>query len=130
MPKKLSAFPQHELERALAEQSFGIKAFKLVDKSSELEASATIQLLEGHWIQLTLTTYGYRVCALRFLIFARPSSTLSQLHVRDGIAGDSYETVENALEHASPLYSKAKQEVLSEKLSALQETRSRTSSRF
>lgn len=55
------AFPGVELERALSEQSFGVKAYKIISNASDLEASAQVQLLEGHWIKLSLTTQGYQV---------------------------------------------------------------------
>ena len=55
------AFPEVELERALSEQSFGVKAYKIISNASDLEASAQVQLLEGHWIKLSLTTQGYQV---------------------------------------------------------------------
>lgn len=58
-----SAFYAQELENALAEQSFGIHNFKITT-ASPLQCSASVTLLEGNTIQITLKNCGYYASVL------------------------------------------------------------------
>lgn len=62
-----SAFYARELGKALGEQSFGIRDFQITEDSS-LQCSASVTLLEGNTIQVTLKKSGYSVSVLRFLM--------------------------------------------------------------
>ncbi|PPQ67729.1 hypothetical protein CVT25_009335 [Psilocybe cyanescens] len=91
------SFCHSELQRALKEQSFGIKNFTILSSSHE-QASAAIVLLEGRKIIVQLTTRGYSII--------------------DGGPSTVHETLEGLL-HISALYAKKRQEVLMAKLSKL-----------
>jgi len=58
-----SAFYAQELENVLGEQSFGIQNFKITTSSS-LHCSASVTLLEGNTIQVTLKNSGYYASVL------------------------------------------------------------------
>jgi hypothetical protein len=55
-----SSFYGDELLRALSEQSFGIKSFSTL-ASTELEATASMTILEGQTINIKLAMRGYSV---------------------------------------------------------------------
>jgi hypothetical protein len=59
-PDLPSSFFGDELLRSLAEQSFGIKSF-CTHAATQLQATASVTLLEGHNIDITLTIQGYSV---------------------------------------------------------------------
>ncbi|KAJ3539039.1 hypothetical protein NM688_g6425 [Phlebia brevispora] len=96
-------FPAAELQQALQEQSFGIKSFEL-SEAPEHEASAHVDLLEGRGVRVSLTSRGY------------------QLHDSSELREHLFETIEDALQAVSPLYVKAKNNVLHEKLVAFAAT--------
>ena len=56
-----SSFCRTELQRALKEQTFGIKNFSITSCSAE-RASASVVLLEGQRLVVQLTTEGFSVC--------------------------------------------------------------------
>lgn len=53
-------FAHTELERALQEQSYGLKNFEIL-KKTHLEATAKVTVLEGDVIVVSLTPRGYQV---------------------------------------------------------------------
>lgn len=55
-----SSFFGDELLRALTEESFGIKAFSTI-ATTQLQATASVTLLEGQTIHIKLETRGYSV---------------------------------------------------------------------
>ncbi|KAG1822842.1 uncharacterized protein BJ212DRAFT_1255734, partial [Suillus subaureus] len=61
-PKIMSpSFYHTELSRALSEQAFGLTRFDVYGGSSPHEATASVTLLEGRTIRITLTARGYQV---------------------------------------------------------------------
>ena len=58
---KPPTFTQEELARALKEQSFGITTFEIVS-TTPLKATASIVLLEGQTILVSLSSRGFHVC--------------------------------------------------------------------
>lgn len=61
-PKIMStSFYHAELSRALSEQAFGLARFDVCRGSSPHEATASVTLLEGRTIRITLTARGYQV---------------------------------------------------------------------
>lgn len=62
LPKIMStSFYHTELTRALSEQAFGLVRFDVYGGSSPHEATASVSLLEGKTIRITLTARGYQV---------------------------------------------------------------------
>lgn len=61
----MSSFCSTELQRALKEQTFGIKSYSISSTSSQ-QATASVVLLEGSKITVLLTTQGFSVrsCSL------------------------------------------------------------------
>jgi len=55
------SFYQTELSKALSEQAFGLARFDVCGGSSPHEATASVTLLEGRTIRITLTVRGYQV---------------------------------------------------------------------
>ncbi|KJA23986.1 hypothetical protein HYPSUDRAFT_214755 [Hypholoma sublateritium FD-334 SS-4] len=91
-----ASFCHSELQRALKEQAFGIKKFTITSASGQ-QAIATVVLLDGAKLLVQLTTQGY--------------SIVSTTQV--------YETVEDLLQAASPIYAEKRQELLYAELSKL-----------
>ncbi|KAI0087915.1 hypothetical protein BDY19DRAFT_230976 [Irpex rosettiformis] len=95
-------FAANELAQALSEQAFGISGFIMKEKGDTgVEAIAEIELLEGTVAEISLTSRGYQL----------KDST----HV--------YESIELALQAASPRYAEAKHAELVAKLSSLASSR-------
>lgn len=61
-----SSFWAEELQRALAEQSFGIRVYSII-ATTPLRATASVTLHEGHSIFILLTSRGYSVRSLAVL---------------------------------------------------------------
>jgi len=59
----LSSFYGDELLRALTEQSFGIKIFSIL-ATTQLQATASVTLLEGRQLDIKLAMRGYSVRAV------------------------------------------------------------------
>jgi hypothetical protein len=55
------SFYQTELSKALSEQAFGLARFDVCGGSSPHEATASVTLLEGRTIRITLTVRGYQL---------------------------------------------------------------------
>ncbi|KAG2010213.1 hypothetical protein CC2G_013052 [Coprinopsis cinerea AmutBmut pab1-1] len=99
-----SSFYHDELERALAEQRFGVHSYRILS-SSPRQSSAFVTTLEGHKLNVALTAQGYTVES------KRSDGTESTVPPR------TYETIEDLLQAISPSYSIRRQERL---ISALQ----------
>ncbi|KAJ3509124.1 hypothetical protein NLJ89_g5383 [Agrocybe chaxingu] len=97
-----TSFYAGELQRALKEQAFGIKAFTMGATSSQ-QATASVVLLEGHHLVIRLTTQGYTI--------TNSSSASTGARV--------YETVDDLLQLSSPMYVKKRQETLMAALAKL-----------
>ncbi|KAF8229691.1 hypothetical protein L208DRAFT_1285518 [Tricholoma matsutake] len=101
-----SSFFGDELLRALTEESFGIKAFSTI-ATTQLQATASVTLLEGQTIHIKLETRGYSIecigdgCAL-------PSN-------EDTI----FESLDEFLRSASPMYEQMRHDALVKKLEGL-----------
>jgi hypothetical protein len=54
-----------ELALALKENSFGLKEYQVIEET-QLESTATIVLLEGHTITVSLSPRGFEVSSLIF----------------------------------------------------------------
>ena len=106
-----TSFCYTEFERALKEQAFGIKSFAMVS-SSPRQATAFIVILEGSKLPVHLTTQGYSVGVLPFPRFFAVLITLAQISTTNSDSTRVYETIEDLLQAASPLYTKRRQEVL------------------
>lgn len=66
-----TSFAANELARALAEQTSSIESFAIKEGgSTELEATADIQLLEGNTVEIYLTSQGYRVSSMIYHLSA------------------------------------------------------------
>ncbi|KAG2129124.1 hypothetical protein DEU56DRAFT_817829 [Suillus clintonianus] len=62
LPKIMSpSFYHTELNRALSEQAFGLARFDIFRSSSPHEATASVTLIEGRTIRITLTARGYQL---------------------------------------------------------------------
>ncbi|KAG2364440.1 hypothetical protein BDR07DRAFT_1401745 [Suillus spraguei] len=62
LPKIMSpSFYHTELSKALSEQAFGLARFDVYGGSSPHEATASVTLLEGRTILITLTARGYQL---------------------------------------------------------------------
>lgn len=112
-----ASFCHSELRRALEEQAFGIKKFT-ISSSSAQQAVASIVLLEGIKLTVELTTQGYYVSGTRTLVRVFNFLTLNhpfQIVTTSNI----YETVEDLLQAASPMYVKKRQELLYAKLAKI-----------
>ena len=58
---KPPTFTQEELARALKEQSFGINTYEIIS-TTPLKATASVILLEGQTILVSLSSRGFQVC--------------------------------------------------------------------
>ncbi|KAI9444912.1 hypothetical protein H4582DRAFT_1912046 [Lactarius indigo] len=94
--KGVVGFYRRELARALDEQSFGITRSEITH-FSENEAEATITLLEGQTVDVTLSSVGYKV-------------TAEERH---------YETLDDLLTFISPSYATKRVETLMKRLQGL-----------
>ncbi|KAI0357468.1 hypothetical protein OH77DRAFT_1422327, partial [Trametes cingulata] len=102
-----SAFVREELERALAEQSFGISSFELMS-SSPLKAAARVVLLEGNPVVISLTSRGFQLQS--------PSEApMDPDHDSETV----FETIEQLLQTVSPRYESARRGALLSKLESL-----------
>lgn len=68
-----STFFTTELHQALLEQKFGLNTFHLTTSTTSLRAAASVTLLEGNTITISLTSCGYTVrftvnCPARFTL--------------------------------------------------------------
>ncbi|KAF8622871.1 hypothetical protein AX15_006684 [Amanita polypyramis BW_CC] len=98
-----STFYAEELNNALQEQSFGIHGFTIISSTSSLQCSASVTLLEGNTIRITLRDAGYSI-----------------ENDEQGADQNTYETAEALLASASPLFRQKKHEALIKALERLQ----------
>ncbi|KAH7921763.1 hypothetical protein BV22DRAFT_1038248 [Leucogyrophana mollusca] len=91
-----SSFFYSELRRALSEQSFGIVRFDVTRPSTPHEAVASVTLLEGNVIRVSLTTRGY--------------------HLDNG---QIFESIEGLLQAVSAMYDRKRRDALFSKLESL-----------
>ncbi|KAF8627406.1 hypothetical protein AX17_006221 [Amanita inopinata Kibby_2008] len=98
-----SSFYARELENALREQSFGIRGFTMTTASS-LQSSASVTLLEGRIIHITLGYGGYSIESNGY-----EQKSQSKAH----------ETIEDLLGSISPLFQQKRQEALIRELERL-----------
>ncbi|KAH7912554.1 hypothetical protein BJ138DRAFT_1004220 [Hygrophoropsis aurantiaca] len=96
MDSSPSSFFYSELRRALSEQSFGIARFDVSRPSTPHEAIASVTLLEGSVIKISLTARGYQL---------------------DG--GQVFESIEGLLQSISILYDRKRRDTLFSKLESL-----------
>ena len=121
-------FAHTELERALKEQSYGLKSFEIL-KKTHLESTARVTILEGDVVIISLTPRGYLVKRNTIPVLHLDTHLLLQfLKETSEEEGLTYESIEEALQVVSPLYLQAKQRLLVERLSsiAFQSTEIRT----
>ncbi|TFK40539.1 hypothetical protein BDQ12DRAFT_456878 [Crucibulum laeve] len=95
-----ASFFRDEMHRALDEQGFGIRSFTVTSSNSR-QAVASVLLLEGHKINICLTSQGYSVDAEKNPGMSR-NTTNPIIH----------ETLEALLQNLSPLYIQKRQETL------------------
>ena len=102
-----------ELHRALDEQSFGIATYTIAPSASALQAIASVTLLEGQTILITLSARGYRV-RRRASLTECQSLFLCQV-------GNyaTYESLDALLQAFSPMYARSRQELLVRRLEEL-----------
>ncbi|KAI0669263.1 hypothetical protein C8Q78DRAFT_1042559 [Trametes maxima] len=105
-----SAFVREELERALAEQSFGISGFE-VTSSSPLKAAARVDLLEGDSVLISLTSRGFQ-------LHSPSEAPMDPDHDSEAV----FETIEQLLQTVSPAYESAKRNALLARLESLAES--------
>ncbi|KAF9221650.1 hypothetical protein BS17DRAFT_710924 [Gyrodon lividus] len=91
------SFYYNELRRALSEQSFGLTRHDVARQYTAHEASAIIILLEGTTLRVSLNARGYQF---------------------DG--GQIFESIEELLQSASPMYLQKRRDTLLAKLQGLQ----------
>ncbi|EJC98086.1 uncharacterized protein FOMMEDRAFT_137409 [Fomitiporia mediterranea MF3/22] len=91
------SFFQTELECALSEQAFGIVGYFLKSATAH-DATASVELLEGVQLDITLTVRGFRV-----------TRSPTQNVVGDVV---DFETIEVLLQRYSPLYEAKRMELL------------------
>ncbi|KAG1872435.1 hypothetical protein DFJ58DRAFT_652178 [Suillus subalutaceus] len=94
-----SSFYHTELSRALSEQAFGLSRFDVYGGSSPHEATASVTLLEGRTIRITLTARGY------------------QVRILDG--DQIFESIEGLLQAVSAAYEGKRREALFSRLRSL-----------
>jgi len=97
MPSSPSSFYYNELNRTLSEQSFGLAGYEVARQQSAHEATATVTLLEGSSVNVSLNVRGYRL---------------------DG--GQTYESIEELLQSISPMYLQKRQDAIISRLQGLQ----------
>ncbi|KAI6039303.1 hypothetical protein EDC04DRAFT_2895391 [Pisolithus marmoratus] len=93
----MASFFHNELRRALSEQTFGIARYEVAAPVSPHEATASVTVLEGPCVSVTLTGRGY--------------------HLSNG---QTFEAIEDLLTSVSPRYAQARSDALFTKLQALQ----------
>ncbi|KAI6030954.1 hypothetical protein F5J12DRAFT_713244 [Pisolithus orientalis] len=97
----MASFFYNELRRALSEQTFGIARYEVATPVSAYEATASVTVLEGSCVSVTLTGRGY--------------------HVGIGLSnGQTFETIEDLLMSISPKYAQQRSDALFAKLRGLQ----------
>ncbi|KAF8743933.1 hypothetical protein AX14_013986 [Amanita brunnescens Koide BX004] len=101
-----SAFYARELGNALREQSFGIHDFEITEDSL-LQCSASVTLLEGNTIQVTLKNSGY---------------SIEDGQQIEEATQQTFESIESLLASASPLFEQKRQEALIQALERLEPT--------
>lgn len=116
MPPANSANLASELAAALKENSFGLKEYQ-VTQETQLESKATVVLLEGRTITVSLTPCGFEVGALIIWICL----TLISVHNRENQVLDEeprvvHETLEQLFDAQSPAYRLASQQALFSRL--------------
>ncbi|KAI0771207.1 GSKIP domain-containing protein [Trametes elegans] len=105
-----SAFVREELERALAEQSFGIVSFEITSSSS-MKATARVVLLEGEPVLVSLTSRGFQL------------NSPSEAPMDPDLDSETvYETLEQLLQTVSPQYESARRNALLAKLESLSDS--------
>ncbi|KAH7885290.1 hypothetical protein F5I97DRAFT_1928689 [Phlebopus sp. FC_14] len=92
-----TSFFYDELRRALAEQAFGIARYDVAGQSTPLAATASVTLLEGITITVTLDVRGYQVDS-----------------------GQVFESIEGLLQFVSPMFEQMRTNALFAKLRRLQ----------
>jgi hypothetical protein len=110
-----------ELASALKENSFGLKEYQVV-RETLLESIATVILLEGHTITVSLSPRGFEVghlTAYLFLILTHDREN----QVLDTETGVVHETLEQLLDSQSPAYRLASQQALFSRLDGFANTR-------
>lgn len=116
-----STFYARELGKALGEQSFGIHDFKITE-DSPLQCSASVTLLEGNTIQVTLKKSGYSVSVFWFLMYSLIPYYTNQIDNSERETGTTqqiHESIESLLASASPLFEQKGQEELIKALERL-----------
>lgn len=93
----MASFFYNELRRALSEQTFGIARYEVATPVSAYEATASVTVLEGSCVSVTLTGRGY--------------------HLSNG---QTFETIEDLLMSISPKYAQQRSDALFAKLRGLQ----------
>ncbi|KAJ7600845.1 hypothetical protein C8J56DRAFT_911429 [Mycena floridula] len=96
-----TSFHAAELDRALSEQSFGIRGYSILN-TDPYSAVASVSLLEDKIISLVLTNRGYSLAT-------KPPS----------IPARTFETVESLLESVSVQFSNKRRDELCRKLEEL-----------
>jgi Protein of unknown function (DUF727) len=112
-----STFLSSELQRALNEQSFGIATYTLAPSASALQAIASVTLLEGRTIFITLSARGYRV-RRRVRLYPSLSECRSLFLCQVGNYS-TYESLDALLQAVSPMYARRRQELLIRRLEEL-----------
>ncbi|KAI9059275.1 hypothetical protein FKP32DRAFT_1596635 [Trametes sanguinea] len=102
-----SSFTREELERALAENSYGISSFEIMS-SSPLKATARVVLLEGEPVIVSLSSRGYQ-------LHSPSEAPMDPDHDSETV----FETIEQLLQTVSQQYESAKRNALFTKLESL-----------
>jgi len=102
-----TTFTLTELDQALKEQSFGISSY-VIDSVTELEAIASIVLLEGNEISVSLTPNGFTI---------RKNSDTNETNI-----GRTFEEIEVILNVVSPKYGAARHQEIVAKLAEFAQT--------
>ena len=108
-----------ELALALKESSFGLKEYQ-VTQETQLESTATVVLLEGNTITVSLSPRGFEVSST----VATPLIETHLRHRKLQVLGQEargvfHETLEQLLDSQSPAYRLASQQALFSRLDQL-----------
>jgi hypothetical protein len=116
-----SSFYQDELLRALTEQSFGIRMFYTLT-TTRLQATASVTLLEGQRINIKLEMRGYSV-RVASVVTKILLISLHQIESGDPALpsneGMIFESLDELLRSASPMYEQKRHEFWVQKLEGL-----------
>lgn len=105
-----------ELSSALEENSFGFREYQIVQET-QLESIATVALLEGHTITVSLSPRGFKVGSLIVDICLKLISARNgQNQVSNEETEVIHETLEQLLDSQSPAYRLASQQALFSRL--------------